>query len=173
MSNDHTLVMALHAAISRRSWNEVEHAANRIRDDRRIRWPDDTHTMTVTEDMIRAGRAAHRKHGCGAVGDVFRAMIEANPASPASAPPKMPATRQVFEIVLDALNYDGDDIDSLTVGEIRRALPGPCMKPLEPLLLGESRSEYLDRLEAAENVSQDSPSPKARFDNRRGRFGRG
>lgn len=77
--NDHALVMALHAAISRRSWNEVERAANQIRDDRRIRWPDDTH--------------------------------------------RMPATRQVFEIVLEALNYDGKDMDSLTVGEIRRALP--------------------------------------------------
>lgn len=38
-------------------------------------------------------------------------------------PKRCPATRQVFEIVLAALNYDGADIDSLTVGEIRRALP--------------------------------------------------
>lgn len=38
-------------------------------------------------------------------------------------PKRMPATRQVFEIVLAALNYDGEDINSLTVGEIRRALP--------------------------------------------------
>jgi hypothetical protein len=30
---DHPLVMALHAGISRRSWNEVEQAANRIRDE--------------------------------------------------------------------------------------------------------------------------------------------
>jgi hypothetical protein len=77
--NDHPLVMALHAAISRRSWNEVERAANQIRDDRRIAWPDDTY--------------------------------------------RMPTTRRVFEIVLEAVNYDGADIDSLTVGEIRRALP--------------------------------------------------
>lgn len=77
--NDHRLVMALHAAISRRNWNEVERAANQIRDDRGIRWPDDTH--------------------------------------------RMPATRQVFELVLEALHYDGKHVDSLTVGEIRRALP--------------------------------------------------
>jgi hypothetical protein len=38
-------------------------------------------------------------------------------------PKRCPATRQVFEIVLAALNYDGADIDGLTVGEIRRALP--------------------------------------------------
>lgn len=37
--------------------------------------------------------------------------------------PRCPATQQVFEIVLASLNYDGQDIDSLTVGEIRRALP--------------------------------------------------
>lgn len=37
--NDHALVMALHAAISRRSWHEVERAANAIRDDKRIQWP--------------------------------------------------------------------------------------------------------------------------------------
>lgn len=79
MNHDHALVMALHAAISRRSWNEVERAANRIRDDCGIRWPDESH--------------------------------------------RMPATRQVFEIVLASLNYDGKDIDGLTVGEIRRALP--------------------------------------------------
>jgi hypothetical protein len=36
---------------------------------------------------------------------------------------RCPATRQVFEIVIAALNYDGKDIDSLTVSEIRRALP--------------------------------------------------
>jgi hypothetical protein len=36
---------------------------------------------------------------------------------------RCPATRQVFEIVIAALNYDGKDINSLTVGEIRRALP--------------------------------------------------
>lgn len=31
--SDHPMVQALHAAISRRSWNAVEQAANRIRDD--------------------------------------------------------------------------------------------------------------------------------------------
>ena len=77
--NDHYLVMALHAAISRRSWNEVERAANQIRDDRRIRWPDEER--------------------------------------------RMPVTREVFEIIIKALNYDGNDVNSLTVGEIRRALP--------------------------------------------------
>lgn len=41
----------------------------------------------------------------------------------AAEPYRCPATRQVFEIVLASLNYDGSDIDSLTVGEIRRALP--------------------------------------------------
>ena len=38
-------------------------------------------------------------------------------------PKRLPATRAVFEIILAALNYDGPDINSLTVGEIRRALP--------------------------------------------------
>ena len=42
---------------------------------------------------------------------------------PQEVPKRCPATRQVFEIVIGALNYDGRDIDSLTVGEIRRALP--------------------------------------------------
>ena len=37
--NDHPMVMALHAAISRRSWHDVEQAANKIRDNRNIRWP--------------------------------------------------------------------------------------------------------------------------------------
>ena len=32
-------------------------------------------------------------------------------------------TREAFEAVLASLNYDGADIDSLTVGEIRRAMP--------------------------------------------------
>jgi hypothetical protein len=38
--NDHPLVQALHAAISRRDWHAVEQAADRIRDDRRIQWPE-------------------------------------------------------------------------------------------------------------------------------------
>jgi hypothetical protein len=33
-------------------------------------------------------------------------------------------TRQTFETIIQSLNYDGQDTDSLTVGEIRRAL-GP------------------------------------------------
>ncbi len=31
--------------------------------------------------------------------------------------------RQAFEEIVASLNYDGADTDSLTVGEIRRALP--------------------------------------------------
>jgi hypothetical protein len=36
------------------------------------------------------------------------------------------------------------------------------MKPLEPLLPGETRSEYLDRLEAAEAVTEIDPSGYSR-----------
>lgn len=36
---------------------------------------------------------------------------------------RMPTTSRVFEIILASLNYDGKDINSLTVGEIRRSLP--------------------------------------------------
>ena len=32
-------------------------------------------------------------------------------------------TREAFEAILASLHYDGADINSLTVGEIRRALP--------------------------------------------------
>ena len=32
-------------------------------------------------------------------------------------------TQAAFEAILASLNYDGQNIDSLTVGEIRRALP--------------------------------------------------
>lgn len=38
--SDHPMVQALHAAISRRRWDEVEAAANKIRDDRAIHWPE-------------------------------------------------------------------------------------------------------------------------------------
>ena len=31
--------------------------------------------------------------------------------------------RQAFEEIIESLRYDGNDTDSLTVGEIRRALP--------------------------------------------------
>ena len=36
--NDHPVVMAIHAAISRRSWNEVEQAANKLRDHEQPKW---------------------------------------------------------------------------------------------------------------------------------------
>src|SRR5207237_6098162 len=32
----------------------------------------------VTNEMIRAGRAAHHTHGCGAVREIYKAMIEAD-----------------------------------------------------------------------------------------------
>jgi len=38
-------------------------------------------------------------------------------------------TREAFEAVITSLNYDGPDINGLTVGEIRRALP--ALKQLE------------------------------------------
>lgn len=34
-----------------------------------------------------------------------------------------PSPRKDFERIIASLNYDGADTDSLTVGEIRRALP--------------------------------------------------
>ncbi|MGY3356269.1 hypothetical protein ACVWZK_002932 [Bradyrhizobium sp. GM0.4] len=54
MMGDHYMVQALHAAISRRNWQEVEHAANRIRDDRSITWPDGAHDkpMLATHDFV-------------------------------------------------------------------------------------------------------------------------
>jgi len=58
--SDDPLVQSLHAAISRRSWNEVERAANAIRDDKRIKWPDRTlmHVGDVaTREMAEHGDA--------------------------------------------------------------------------------------------------------------------
>ena len=49
---DHRLVMDLHAAISRRDWHAVERAANRIRDDRRILWPDWSSDPDATRDAM-------------------------------------------------------------------------------------------------------------------------
>lgn len=50
--SDHPLVMALHTAISRRSWNEVERAANRIRDE----WPTDKHVKASLAWMEERAR---------------------------------------------------------------------------------------------------------------------
>lgn len=48
---DHPLVMALHAAISRRSWNAVEQAANKIRD---CGLKDDRPSTSSMHDLISA-----------------------------------------------------------------------------------------------------------------------
>ena len=54
--NDHSMVQALHAAISRRNWQEVEQAANRIRDDREIKWPCDHRKLQDGETCPACGR---------------------------------------------------------------------------------------------------------------------
>ena len=48
---DHPFVMALHAAISRRSWNAVEQAANKIRD---CGLKDDRPSTSAMHDLICA-----------------------------------------------------------------------------------------------------------------------
>jgi hypothetical protein len=54
--SDDPLVQALHAAISRRSWNAVEQVANAIRDDNRIQWPN---RKLLTGAQIKAEAALH------------------------------------------------------------------------------------------------------------------
>lgn len=59
--------------------------------------------------------------------------------------------RRDFERVIASLNYDGQDTDSLTVGEIRRALPRE--KPMSDLisraalltLLRKEREDFFNR----------------------------
>ena len=51
--NDYPIVMAIHAAISRRSWNEVEQAANKLRDYEQPKWKHAADRIEALEAALR------------------------------------------------------------------------------------------------------------------------
>jgi hypothetical protein len=53
---------------------------------------------------------------------VIESLMEQGWTSPRESQQRLPATNALFNIFLEGLNYDGSDINSLTVGEIRRSI---------------------------------------------------
>lgn len=51
--SDHPVVMAIHAAISRRSWHEVEQAANNLRDYEQPKWKQAADRIEALETALR------------------------------------------------------------------------------------------------------------------------
>jgi DNA repair exonuclease SbcCD ATPase subunit len=56
--SDYPVVMAIHAAISRRNWNEVERAANNLRDYEQPKWKQATDRIEALEADFNSAAAA-------------------------------------------------------------------------------------------------------------------